>query len=338
MVDFLADKGAEERVVRHFMETGEVTDDTFRPVFANIIPENVRGKWRFWCQITVEGHPKPKKNSDGTPRHDWSAAGELGIDQGVSAYAVIGENICEMKNLAERNGRSTFASEAKEHNLQRKMDRSRRANNPGNYNEDGTVKKGKKRWTKSKTYKRDEEKLADIRRKNALSRKYAIQEDVNRLRKYGDVVVTEKQSISGLAKKAKPKKKKDEKTGKTRNCRRKRFGRSIQNRNPGLFRSELKKKFNGYIEVDLMYRASQYDNEKDDYIKKKLSQRTHRHSRGRASPRDAYSAFLLWCHNAEYDSPDRVLCVNRFEEYYKMVQEMIEDYKERGIKVLNSGF
>ena len=26
------------------------------------------------------------------------------------------------------------------------MDRSRRAMNPGNYNEDGTIKKGKKKW------------------------------------------------------------------------------------------------------------------------------------------------------------------------------------------------
>ena len=335
---FLADKKAEARAVIHFMEMGEVTDDTFRPVFATLVPEQIRGKWRFRCHITVEGRPMPKKRRDGSPRHDWSAEGELGIDQGVSSYAVVGENVCEMKNLADRNSCSTFEGEIKERHLQRKMDRSRRANNPQNYNDDGTVKKGKKTWKKSKTYKRDEAKLADIKRKNAASRKYAIQEDVNRLRSYGDVIVTEKQSIIGLAKKVKPKKKKDGKAGKTRNCRRKRFGKSVQQRCPGLFRSELKKKFNGYIEVDLMYRASQYDHEKDDYVKKKLSQRTHRHSRGRASPRDAYSAFLLWCHDAEYDSPDRALCNIRFEDYYKRIQAMIKNYKEKGVKVLNSGF
>ena len=335
---FLGDKKAEERAVIHFMETGEVTDDTFRPVFANLVPEQIRGKWRFWCHITVEGRPMPKKKRDGSPRHDWSAEGELGIDQGVSSYAVVGENVCEMKNLADRNGRSTFEGEAKERRLQRKMDRSRRANNPQNYNDDGTVKKGKKTWKKSKTYKRDEAKLADIKRKNAASRKYAVQEDVNRLRSYGDVVVTEKQSIAGLAKRAKPKKKVDKKTGKSRHCRRKRFGRSIQHRCPGMFRAELKKKFNGYIEVETMYRASQYDHEKDDYEKKPLSQRAHKHTRGRASPRDGYSAFLLWCHDAGYSRPDRALCNIRFEDYYKRIQTMIKNYRDRGIKVLNSGF
>ena len=338
IIQFIANPEIEERAVRNFMDTGEVTDNTFRPIYANIVPEKIRGKWRFWCQITVEGRPLPKKKRDGTSRHDWSAEGELGIDQGVSDYAVVGENICEMKNLAERNRRSTFENEAKERNLQRKMDRSRRANNPDNYNDNGTIKKGKKTWVKSKTYQRDEEKLADIKRKNAASRKYAVQEDVNRLRGYGDVVVTEKQSIAGLAKKARPRKKADKKTGKMKHCRRKRFGRSIQNRCPGLFRAELKKKFREYIEVDLMFRASQYDHESDDYVKKKLSQRTHHHSRGRASPRDAYSAFLLWCHDTEYEKPDRGLCIIRFENYYDRVQAMVAEYKERGVRVLNSGF
>jgi DNA-binding transcriptional regulator WhiA len=50
-----------------------------------------------------------------------------------------------------------FASElefetARIHRLQRKMERSCRATNPDNYNSNGTVKKGKKKWNNSKTY------------------------------------------------------------------------------------------------------------------------------------------------------------------------------------------
>ena len=42
---------------------------------------------------------------------------------------------------------------------------------PGlNYKSLGTIKKGKKTWNNSKTYKRDRAKLADIKRKNAASR------------------------------------------------------------------------------------------------------------------------------------------------------------------------
>ena len=339
IVDFLSDKNREKKIIENFMETGEVTEDTFRPVYAMIKPEKIRGKWRFSCMIEVEGHPKPKKKRDGTPRHDWSKKGRIGTDQGVSTYAAYGDELTEMKNLAERNANSTSKSEAKQRNLQRKMDRSRRANNPQNYNEDGTIKKGKKEWHNSKTYLRDREKYAEISRKNAASRKYAIQEDVNRMRCYGNVIITEKQSIKGLAKKAKPgKKKKDKKTGKMRYCRRKRYGRSIQHRCPGLFRAELKKKFDEYHEVDIMFRASQYDHELDAYIKKELSERTHHHQKGRASPRDMYSSFLMYCSEDEYKSADRALCIIRFEEYYTRVQEMIKDYKERGIKVLNSGF
>jgi hypothetical protein len=219
------------------------------------------------------------------------------------------------------------------------MERSRRATNPDNYNEDGTIKKGKKTWVYSKTYQRDREQLADIRRKNAESRKYAIQEDVNRLRGYGDELITEKQSIKGWQKKAKPGGTHiDKKTGKTRFNRRKGYGRSIQKHNPGMFRAELKKKFGEYHEVDLMFRASQYDHELDDYVKKKLSERTHHHQNGRASPRDLYSSFLLWCADDEYKRVNRVLCIIRFEEYYAKTQEMIKEYKESGVRVLNSGF
>ena len=201
------------------------------------------------------------------------------------------------------------------------------------------LKKGRKTWKNSKTYERDRDKLRDITRKNAASRKYAIQEDVNRLREFGDVIVIEKQSIACWAKKAKPGRTHiDKKTGKRRANRRSRFGKSIQNRCPGTFRAELKKKFQEYHEVDIKFRASQYDHENDDYVKKKLSQRTHEHAKGRASPRDMYSSFLLWCSDDEYKRADQALCNIRFDDYYDRVQKMIEDYKQRGVKVLNSGF
>lgn len=87
-----------------------------------------------------------------------------------------------------------------------------------------------------------------------------------------------------------------------------------------------------------MYRASQYDHECDEYVKKELSQRVHCHSGGRASPRDAYSGFLLWCHDSEYASPDRGLCVKRFEDYYERVTDFVEDCRERGVSVANGGF
>jgi len=51
------------------------------------------------------------------------------------------------------------------------MDRQRRANNPQNYNANGTVKKGKKTWKKSNRYKKTSSKAAQVDRKLAAHRK-----------------------------------------------------------------------------------------------------------------------------------------------------------------------
>ena len=152
IIAFLSDKQAEDKIIEHFVETGEISD-TFRPCYVTLSAEKIRGKWRIWCLLTLEGIALPKKKRDGAPRHLKEISGRIGIDLGVSTYAACGANVCEMKNLAERSPRSTFKTEAKKRRLQRKMDRSRRANNPNNYDEKGCVKKGQENL----------EKLQDIR-------------------------------------------------------------------------------------------------------------------------------------------------------------------------------
>ena len=61
--------------------------------------------------------------------------------------------------------------EKEQRRLLRKMDRSRRTTNPQNYNVDGTVKKGGKRWHKSKNYRRMEMQYASLCRKRAAALK-----------------------------------------------------------------------------------------------------------------------------------------------------------------------
>ena len=84
-----------------------------------------------------------------------------------------------------------------------KMDRSHRAMNPGNYNEDGTIKKGKKTWILSNRYKKLRTKHRELCRINATNRHLAINEDVNELRSLGDVFVTEPKNAKKLQKRAK---------------------------------------------------------------------------------------------------------------------------------------
>ena len=55
--------------------------------------------------------------------------------------------------------------------LQKAMDRSRRATNPENYNENSTVKKGSHKWVCSKHYLALKAKLADMKRRSVETRR-----------------------------------------------------------------------------------------------------------------------------------------------------------------------
>ena len=340
LVAFLQSKGAdEERAVDILMETGEAVSVS-RPCYAMVYMEEIRGKQRFFANITMEGDPLPKRRADGSPRHRFADAGRLGNDIGVSSYAVVTDGYIEMANIGERgSARSQKRNRKRKAGLQRKMDSSLRANNPENYNDDGTVRKGRKTWKRSKAYLSYQSEYREICRKERLNREYGIREQVNHLRTLGCEMVTEDQSVSSWARKAKPGGMRIDSRGRKRCKSRKRFGKGVQEHAPGLFTKVCKEKFgDGFVVVDKMFRASQYDHELDDYVKKPLSQRRHYHSHGRASPRDAYSAFLLWCAASGYDKPDRGLCNDRFEEYLSGVSAMIADYRARGVKVRNSGF
>ena len=83
------------------------------------------------------------------------------------------------------------------------MDRSRRATNSQNYNEDGTIKKGRKTWRYSNHYKKLKEKHSELCRINAINRQLAINEDANYLRSLGDVFITELRNAGKLMKRAK---------------------------------------------------------------------------------------------------------------------------------------
>ena len=217
------------------------------------------------------------------------------------------------------------------------MDRSRRATNPQNYNDNGTVKKGKKTWNYSNHYKKLKAKHAELCRINATNRQLAINEDVNHLRCLGDTFVTEPKNAARLMKRAKE----TTVNNKGKINRKKRFGKSVKNRCPGGFQTAVENKFKTsggtYIEVPNNYRASQYDHTADDYIKKKLSDRMYKLADGTLVQRDWYSSFLLYCYNYRTNGIDKMKCAAEFKKCYSMEKDFIEWIKTNKIKVLNSG-
>lgn len=309
--------------------------DTCRPCYATLVPKMIRGKYRLYLHLTIEGKAKSKYDKFGNPRHKYGK-GMIGADIGTQTVAYTSNTETGLKNLSER-GNSIQTSERKERLLYRAMDRSRRATNPQNYNDDGTVKKGHKTWKYSNHYKKLKAKHSEFCRINATNRQLAINEDANHLRSLGDTFITEPKNASKLMKRAKE----TSVNRKGKFNKKKRFGKSIKNRCPSGFQTTVERKFRvtggKYIEVPNNYRASQYDHTADDYIKKKLSDRLYKLWDGTEVQRDWYSSFLLYCYDYRTQSIDKEKCITEFETQYNKEKALITWIKANKIKILNSG-
>ena len=308
---------------------------TYRPCYATLVPKLIRGKYRVYLHLAIEGRAKPKYDRFGNPRHKYGK-GIIGADIGTQTVAYTSDTETGLKNLSDR-GNSIQTSERLERLYYRAMDRSRRATNPQNYNDDGTVKQGKKTWNYSNHYKKLKAKHAELCRINVANRRLAINEDANHLRSIGDVFITEPKNAAKLMKRAS----KTTVNNKGKINKKKRFGKSIKNRCPGGFQTAVENKFKAsggtYIEVSNNYRASQYDHTADDYIKKKLSDRMYKLADGTLVQRDWYSSFLLYCYDFRTSDIDKDKCAAKFDKCYSMERELIEWIKTNKIKVLNSG-
>jgi transposase len=239
--------------------------------YVRLVRRKVSGKNRFYAQLVCEGKPfiKPKNTL---------GAGDVGLDLGPSTIAIVADNESHLKQ---------FASElefdaARVRRLQRKMDRSRRANNPDNFNANGTVKKGKKRWNSSQTYLKTRNSKANLERKLTAHRKSLHGELVNDILRAGDVFKLEKLSYKAFQKL---------------------YGKSVGKRAPGMFVSHLISKAEragGQVVEIPTYSTKLSQTCQCGRVKKKsLSERIHHCECGIVAQRDLYSAFL-----AKHIEPD----------------------------------
>ena len=256
--------------------------------------------YHYYLELILEGIPPRKHNA---------INGRVGIDPGTSSEAVFSEHGCILTELA--NERKDIHKQVTR--LSRKLDRSRRANNPNNYNSDGTVKKGRKTWVKSKVYKITRMRLKTLRRRNAATVKQSEEMLANEiLESHGSDIITEKMNYKALQLKAKE----DvisSKTGKHRS--RRRFGKSLSKHAPARFLCILERKLS-YINKTINYvdtwkfKASQYDHVVGDYNSVSLNSRSKFIGTDRVQ-RDLYSAFLLYCATDD-TAIDRNICIDMF--------------------------
>lgn len=194
----------------------------------------------------------------------------------------------------------------------------------------GTVKKGHKQWNFSKRYQKLKQRHQELCRIAAENRVLAIREQVNHLRSLGDCFITEPPNAKKLQK---------EQIQRIRSIRmdewsekalRKIHKKSLPRLPAGKSKATFESTGGMYVEVPILYRASQYDHTSDSYIPKKLSQRMYHLADGTKVQRDWYSSYLLYCINKTYTQINKLKCRSNFATMYQKEKNMIEEIIRSG--------
>lgn len=277
--------------------------------YVRLLRKTIRGKRRYFAQLILDGIP-PRTKSLGY------GSGRVGLDEGISTIAVVSEGEVSLRELAP----GTETDEKALRQLNRAIDRSRRASNPDNYNPDGTVKKGRLTWKKSRHCLKLETARKELYRKNTWRRRCSHNALANHIVSLGTDIRVEQMRVSALARRA-SKDSKNKENGRFRS--KKRYGKTILSRAPASLVSAVDRKLR-YIglsvkQVDTFHvRASQYDHKSDTYRKKPLSQRWHIFQDGTRVQRDLYSAFLVCYTNKALNCVDREACLRNYRIFKQL--------------------
>ena len=145
--------------------------------------EKIKGKWKYYIQITLKGHVPDKFDKQTGELKRQLGKGNVGLYFTSTSLTVSTENGVKTYPLEIKN------NEDEKTELLQKMDASRRATNPDNYNEDGTSKEKSeiKGWHFSKAYKKYRAELYEIYRKECEEKKLLQEILANEVIASGDV-------------------------------------------------------------------------------------------------------------------------------------------------------
>ena len=221
-------------------------------------------KYQYYAQLTVEGAPAVRYDKDGNEKNPVGT-GKIGIYSDTTSITLALENGETEKFSLNRDNNS----QDKIVELQRYMDNSRRAMNPDNYNEDGTIKKGimedgkrrKLRWVESNGYKKAKLELQNLYRIESEKRRLEHQILSNKILSYGNEIVVNDYAFQAAAMR---KQIKNETTGETE--RHKKAGKAIGENAPAtlvaLLENKLKTKTGNAI---MRIKLEEVDYTKENY-------------------------------------------------------------------------
>jgi putative transposase len=119
-------------------------------------------------------------------------AAAVGVDVGLARLATLSTG-----HVAD-NSRPLQASLGKLQRLQRKLDRQRRANNPGNYHHDGRARKGCTTWARSRRMLRTERRIAKLHERVASVRREQAHQLTTALTREFGVIGVETLAVKNL--------------------------------------------------------------------------------------------------------------------------------------------
>jgi hypothetical protein len=290
--------------------------------------------YRYYVQIILEGNP-PNKDIE-------RETGDVGIDIGTSTIAVSSKDYVFLEELAPLSEEYNKQITA----IQRKMDKSRKLMNPQNFDEDGNIKKNtkkfKKKWNLSHTYRLDRNRLRALYRKKSAYIKQSHEMLANRILALGNRVFVEDMNFKALQKRAKNTKRSEkvstivDKNGNEKQVRKykkkKRFGKSINNKAPAMAISIIDRKLH-YRHSEIYkvntrtFKASQYNHITNEYNPKGLTVRGQVILPNTWIQRDLYSAFLLMNSNDDLQTTNRDKCFNTFDNFLTLHNRCIERIK-----------
>lgn len=305
--------------------------------YVSIVCRNIRGRKRYYLQFTFGGS-KPLTRGQQKILAAIQAAEQqslvpyakkiVGYDAGVSTVAAVTAGHAVFFELCPE------VQAEKEHiaQLQRAMDRSRRATNPDNYNPDGTCKKRaeQKPWVYSNSYQEMQQQLHDKQHKLAAKRKQSHRLNAMALAAFGGDARVEHMDYAALAKRSTKPTEINGKTGRYK--RKRRFGNSITQNAPGLFFRLLEyyvTLFGGtFREVNnYTVKASQYNPVTGEYVKHALIIRWILVG-DTWLQRDLLAAYLLSCTDEELKSINAQLARDGLAAFIKLHDELLHDLTE----------
>ena len=252
--------------------------------YVQIIRKTIRGKKVYYLQIVCQGFPHSKVTK---------GEGVVGIDPGISTVAFASPTEVALVDLVPKN---ITQKEKRLKNLDRKIERSQRVNNPECYEVNGTIKKGVRFKHPSKRQVRLRNRRRKIYRSLSEERKKLQGQLVSRIVSQVSCIRIEELGAKELQRRSRdirinPKT--------NRPYSKKRYGKAIFRGAPGALRVALETRA-AQLDIDVEVispkdvKPSQYNHVTQTFDKKSLSTRVYDLSSDYPGvQRDLYSAFLI---------------------------------------------